>query len=190
MILFYVHYVHCVLVAPKVEFSLPDGELSPVLHVNEPLSNSSFDQSLLSVMLTRSGDISISSIVTMSAVDQTAKNERDFLFHATNITFPAGNSSMFLTVPILANHMRDMDSTFILQLSTSLDVKSDSDLFSSNDSVEVVIVNRALDGPYFPGLPQLDNVEDKVRSYSGGQYYDLPLLCITVSISGMRCVCM
>lgn len=167
---------------------LPNGSISRTLHVEEPLFNGSLNPSFLTVTLRRSRDTSLSSTVTLSALDQTARNGQDFLFQATNITFPAGSTSMSLTVPILANHLRQTHSTFTLELSALLGDSSPSVIGPLN-SIEVVIINRVLEGPYFPGLPQLDNFEDRTRCYSGGQFHDLALVCITVSLRGNeRCI--
>ena len=171
-------------VVPVVQFTMPvspNGNVPRTLQVEEPLSNSSLDKSVLPVTLIRSRDVSFPSTVTLSALDRTARNEGDFVFHTTHVHFPAGSTSVSLTIPILANHLRQTHSTFTLQL---LGDASDPSINGHNDSIEVVIMNRELKGPFFPGLPQLDNLVDGIRSYSGGRYHDLALICITVSFSG------
>lgn len=151
------------------------------LSVTEPLSNRTLDQSLLCVNLIRQGDTDYVSTVSISSRDGSARNGRDFIFQDHTVTFYRGVSSLSMTIPILANHRSNENLNFWLELTGTPDSTFDPLYFSYHDSVEVVILNKIVEGPFFLAPPQLDNREDWGRSYSGGQYYDLPLLCLSVS---------
>lgn len=156
------------------------SELSS-LSVKEPLSNQTLDQSLLSVTLDR--DVGTNYVVTVSVSSRngSAVKGRDFLFQEQNVTFDKNVSSLTLVVHILANHQSDEDLNFWLDLTSTPDLIFEPLNYTYHDNVEIVILNSMVEGPLFLARPQLDNKEDWGRSYSGGQYYDLPLLCLSVS---------
>jgi len=172
----------CVLSGPRVNFQLPDEDKEAMtLSVPEPLSNKSLDQSILFLTLVRRGNSSFHTTATVRSRDISAKNGRDYIFKEQIVIFAEAVTFVTLNVSILANHDSDQNQSFSLILRGIPDPVFDARYFSFQDQVEVVIVNREVRGPFFLAIPQLDNQEVRGRSYSGGQYYDLPLVCISVS---------
>ena len=166
-----------------MKFLLPGEDVAAMtMSVSEPLSNQSLDLSTLFLTLIRQGNTSFHSTATVSSRDGSAKNGSDFIFKEQTIIFAEGVSSVSLGVSILANHDSDQNRSFSLELTGVPDPVFDAKYFSFQDQVEVVIVNREVRGPFFLANPQLDNQEVWGRSYSGGQFYDLPLVCISVSL--------
>ncbi len=170
-------------VGPKVKFQTsPNGSAAVSrLLLDEPLSNHTLDRAVALVTLVRQQGTHLVSTVSVTSRDGTAKSGRDFQFESHNVTFLEGVVSMTVTVVILANHLSQDNLSFSLELVGLPDHTFDPAYFSFQDSIEIIIVNRVIEGPYFLAPPQLDNKEDWGRSYSGGQYFDLPLLCISVS---------
>ena len=166
------------VVAPMVQFT------SSCRHVSEPLSNSVLDRSTLTLHLVRSGDISLPSNVTYAAIDESAKAGEDFDLTSGMITFTQGQNTSELVIVILANHKRRYNTSFAVELSSMT-----SDLtttIGTNNSVAVLIEDVGVSGPYFPVLPQLCNVAEGggVEACAPQQlYFDLPLTCITVSVT-------
>lgn len=164
---------------PVVSF----GSAKPI-HQPEPLSNSSLDMSIVTLTVVRTGDLSVSSRVWYTAVDGSARAGQDYALTHGVIVFERGQAIAELAVPILANHLVTMDTNFTIQLSLLSESTNDPTSIGTNSTVTVVIDNRELLGVYFPSLPQLCNVEEggRVTCTPGVLYFDLPLLCITVSI--------
>jgi hypothetical protein len=150
-------------------------------HQPEPLSNSSLDSSLVTLTLQRTGDLSLPTGVRFITVDGSAKAGRDYLLTDGLIEFTAGQKVADLAVPILANHQLGHDTSFTVQLSSADGPTS----IGTNSNVTVVIDNRELLGVYFPTIPQLCSAEEggATTCISGALYSDLPLLCITVSMT-------
>lgn len=171
------NYCDCSLV-PVVEFLTGDNR---VIEVSEPLSNSPLDSSPFTLMLLRTGDTTIPSTIAYSTVNQSAISDRDFVPNSGTIVFEGGDTSAEIQLTILANHDLNKDTALIVKLFLPSNSTSGSCVIGSAGNVTVVILNHVLLGPYFPGIPQLHNIEDGVRVQTGGLYYDLPLACITVS---------
>ncbi len=164
-------------VAPVVQFSSPAYN-----HVREPLSNSSLDLSTLTLALSRVGDASLPSLVAYATRDESAIAGRDYAPSSGSVVFETGQVLAELVFRILANPDLQDDSSFTVHLSQV----SPHTNIGANSTVIVAIANRDLLGPYFPALPQLCSVEEEegggVRTCSPeALYFDLPLLCITVS---------
>ena len=147
-----------------------------MIQVLEPLSNSMLDAVNLIVKVQRSGDTDLISNITYSTIDSSAKSGQDFIYTSGIVTFHKGENSTIISVSILANHLSNVDSMFSLLLSMPSYPTT-----IRNNQVNVTITNRVLLGPYFSSVPQLDNVYHGTRHFSGGEYFDLPLACITVS---------
>lgn len=129
----------------------------------------------------RFGDNSTISAVSYTTVDQSAKRGRDYVPTSGVIVFAEGHTSAKILITVLANHDRDEDAMFTVQLSLATTLTYDPVIIGGNSTVTVLIRNLWLLGAYFSTLPQLDNVEeDGERANTAGLYYDLPLTCITV----------
>ena len=110
------------------------------------------------------------------------------------VAFQPQESEKFISIPILSNDIASDTLTFLVRLSSSSDavVNGDGVRVGERDSVRVVIASRpqAL-VPYFPALPEVVSVipseEDEEEELARGSqlFSDLPLLCITVRITGV-----
>lgn len=168
-------HVHACAVAPMVQFTSPRR-----CHVAEPL----YDSVTLTFDLVRTGDTSLPSNVTYTAIDESARGGLDFNLTSGIITFREGQITAELAIVILANHNKRYNTTFAVELSS---VTSDPTTIGTNSSVTVLIEDAGVSGPYFPALPRLCNMAE-----GGGVeacapqplHFDLPLTCITVSITG------
>ena len=150
--------------------------------VSEPLSSRDLDSLSVVVEVVRDGDTAWVSTVDFSTVDGSAKAGVDYAAVNGTLVFQPGNTSVLISVPILANHQLRRDTRFTLQLFLpDPSTTSDPTTIGPASTVTVVIRDYDLEGPYFPALPQLDNTVGGVRQYTAGVYYDLPLTCITVS---------
>lgn len=138
--------------------------------------------SLVNLTLVRTGDHSIPSKVMYTTVDGSARAGQDYIYTHGVVVFDRGQEIAKLVVPILANHRVTMDTNFTVQLSQPPESTDDPTNIGTNSTVTVVIDNRELLGVYFPALPRLCNVDEgRVTCTPGALYFDLPLLCITVS---------
>ncbi len=101
------------------------------------------------------------------------------------LVFQEGEVSAEIRIPILANHRHRRDTNFTVRLSlptqSPSNSTSDPTVIGGVSNVTVMIRDYDLTGPYFPALPELDNMVDGTRQHTAGVYYDLPLACITVS---------
>lgn len=129
------------------------------------------------LQLVRTGDTSIASIVNYTTVNQSALSGRDYVLSSGTIMFDRGDNSSEVVVLLLANHERDENSVFKVEVFKSASSNFDPTDIGSVRSIAVEIENLHLAGPYFTALPQLDNVQ---AGGGAGMYYDLPLACITV----------
>ena len=164
-----------------MEFTSPD-----YVHVQEPVFNNTLDWTSITLTLLRTGDLSNSSSVEYTTVDGSARAGRDYVSaHGGGVvTFGRGQNSTELDIHILANHQLDVDTTFSVQLSLPLSSSTnDPTIIGGKSNVTVVIDNRELLGVYFPALPRLCNVieDGGLICTPGAMYFDLPLLCVTVS---------
>lgn len=174
----------CSVLGPTVQFPSPGTR-----HQLEPLSDASLDSSQLTLTLLRTGDLSLRSRVWYGTVDGSAMAGRDYSPVSGVITFAEGQGNAELAIPILANHELSEDTNFTVQLALpgpAEDSVHDPTSIGTNHTVTVVIENRELLGSYFPALPRLCSVEEVggVRTCAMEVlYFDLPLMCITVSVS-------
>ena len=100
------------------------------------------------------------------------------------VTFLYGENTKKLSVRIMANHAKNEDTYF----SVNLSLIESEDNFSipltaigANKTATVHILNRVIQGPIFPGVPRLVNVGMPILNppMEDG-FYDTPLRCITV----------
>lgn len=169
-----------------VEFASPQ-----YVHVQEPLLSNSLDQTSVTLTLLRTGDRSNSSSIEYFTVNGSAIAGRDYVSADGGgvIVFGRGQATVDIDIHILANHQLSKDTHFIVQLSLLLSgATNDPTIIGTNSTVTVVIENRELLGVYFPALPWLCNVEEGgvTTCTPGALYFDLPLLCVTVSEPMLR----
>ena len=168
---------HSTRIVPVVEFPSTRSEIA------EPLSNSSLDLSLLTLEVRRRGDISVASTVSYTTVDVTARGGADYEPVSGVLQFEEGSNVAEIAIRALANHKREEDTEFLVQLSLPPITTDQPTTIGENSTMRVLVRNLPLLGPYFPALPQLDNVRSYgERLHTAGLYYDLPLACITVSV--------
>lgn len=143
--------------------------------------------SSLRLQVMRTGDTNYVSTVRFATVDGSAVGGMDYQPVNESLVFQKEQTTAEIEIPILANPQRNSDSFFTVQLSLSISVPNTSDPTSNPtvlgpvSSVTVVIQDLDLKGPYFPALPVVTNTVGGVLLNSSELYYDLPLVCITVS---------
>ena len=155
--------------------------------IAEPLSNFPLDRTTLTLYLARTGDMSRTSIVFYYTVDGTAQAGIDFVAAEGQAVFLPGENSTQLVVQLLANHARENDSTFLVELMTNSS-SAPTSVSQEGGQAQVEVRNMHVSGVYFPALPVVASLLED-GSYRWGDLLDpnTPLLCVTVSGCGNIC---
>ena len=106
----------------------------------------------------------------------------DFVAAEGQAVFLPGENSTQLVIQVLANHARQNDSTFLVEL-TANSSSAPTSVSQEAGQAQVEVHNLYVTGVYFPGLPVVASLlEDS--SYQWGDLLDpnTPLACVTVSV--------
>ena len=118
----------------------------------------------------------------------TARAGVDFVAAEGQAVFLPGENSTQLVVQVLANHARENDSSFLMELMTNSS-SAPTSVSQEGGQAEVEVRNLYVTGVYFPALPVVVSLLED-GSYQWGDLLDpnTPLLCVTVSGCGDICV--
>ena len=137
--------------------------------------------------LVRTGDVvSRPTAVHYILVDGTAIGSVDYDNRTAQgiVTFLYGETTKRVSIQIKANHAKNEDTYFSVNLSliaSGGDYHVPLTAIGDNKTAIVHIVNRAIRGPILPCLPKLVNIEMPILDPPmEDAFYDTPLRCITV----------
>ena len=154
----------------------------PYTEALEPLSNFDIDKITVTLTLVRSGDLSYSTAV-MYGISSYPPSQ---MFSSVNreAVFSPNEDRTNITIDLRANYEsndnQQITVTLIHGSERVLDAQNVPARIGDAAVAVIVITNRAYQGPFFPGLPTLENEEEPRDSQV--LYYDQPLLCVTVSL--------
>ena len=145
----------------------------------EPLSNFNIDETVVTLPLSRHGDLSYTTSIKYEIHGDPSQS-----LSVTEVVFNPGETEKEIAITLKADHQSNDNLSLIVTLfdgrvSDSVGVPVN---IGSNPAV-IVVQNRVYRGPFFPNLPTITN-EGEITSVLGDTqtlYYDLPLVCITVS---------
>ena len=148
----------------------------------EPLSNFDIDKTVISLTLTRTGDLSYTTairyVITRDPASFQVPSNQEVVFHPQE-------SSKELQLVLRANHEENEMPIVELVEGRMLDNASVPVRIGQNNRIQINISNQDYRGPIFPDLPVVANDRDSISGIDTGDvrmlYYDLPLHCITVS---------
>lgn len=99
----------------------------------------------------------------------------DYVNSTGEVIFQRGETSHQISIQLRANNMNQDNTSFLVKLIAN---PADDVRIGSNGSVTVEVKSSKERGPFFPDTPVISNFYQG----QGSLYYNLPLICITVSL--------
>ena len=177
-----VHVLHlCFIllsIVPTVEFQETSYDAT------EPLSNFDIDRIVATLNLTRKGDLSYTTAVRYEIMADRASFQppRD---PGQEVVFHPQETVKEIKIELRANHQSDENENVYVNLVEGrvLDNVSVPAAVGQLKLSVIRVRNQEYRGPFFPDLPAVANNGEPISAIAVGKlYYDLPLLCITVSL--------